>query len=91
MDKKIDAWVDKKTVISVALGILLAAWLMWVGYAMLCALGVVNKHNYKKGMMRDEMHKKMMQDTMYMDDMGGAAGTFMEGTEIPTDIDTSAM
>jgi hypothetical protein len=88
MEKKIDAWVDKKIVISTAFGIILALWVMWFGAFLLHGLGM--GHRMKGGMQRDSMrgmHNKMMQDG----DQSGAAGTFMEGSDIPTGIDTSAM
>jgi hypothetical protein len=100
LEAKINTWVDKKMVISVALGILLAAWVLWIGAFVMRAVGIGGHYGMKGGMMRGDMHKKMMMDKDMMqemkmdgmmDDMGGASGTFMEGTEIPTDIDTSAM
>lgn len=96
MEKRIDAWVDKKMVISIALGILLAAWIMWFGAFALRAVGIGHGMGYgMKGGMRSGdmqgMHDRMMQRDMQYMNNNGAAGTFMEGSDIPTDLDTSAM
>jgi hypothetical protein len=98
MERKIDAWVDKKMVISIALGILLAGWLAWFGAFTLRSLGVGGYGMGYGGMggsmrggdmrgMHDRM-QRMMDDGMMQN---GAAGTMMEGTEVPAGIDPSAM
>lgn len=95
MEKRIDAWVDKKTVISVALGMLLAVWIAWFGAFILRGLGVGYGMGYGmggRGSMMQRGDVEGMRDHMQrMRDTSGAAGTYEAGIDIPAGIDPSAL